>query len=166
MRPVARAPACSSVSDNRTGWVLVLLCVICFCYAACHQSSWLLGAKLGATPAPSGFRGFDAPAPPVEYDVSKSPFASIRSLSAKATGDALEPLLSTPLSFTHSRRWAEQGAAGAAEEARPWVKEVVQTLPGGWTTNHVCVHSAMIPVKLRLAAHTRRAAWHTGRARD
>ena len=120
----------------------MLLCVICLCYAACHQSSWLLAAtttKVGYNPAPSGFRGFDAPAPPVEYDASKSPFASIRSLSAKATGDALEPLLSTPLSLTHSRRWAELGAAGAAEEACPRVLEVMQTLPGGWNTSCVCV---------------------------
>ena len=36
--PVARARACSCGFDNRTGRVPVLLCVICFCYAACLQT--------------------------------------------------------------------------------------------------------------------------------
>ena len=76
----------------------------------------------------------------MEYDASTmSPFANMRSLSAKATGDAHEPLLRAPPSATHSRRWAEVGEAGAAEEARPLAREVVQALA---LTQALSVHSA------------------------
>ncbi|KAK9822688.1 hypothetical protein WJX81_000906 [Elliptochloris bilobata] len=67
-----------------------------------------------------GFPGFEAPRTPLEFHAKLSPFAGMRSLSAKAASDVREPLLRTPSNGrAQSRRWSEPGDAGArsAEEA-------------------------------------------------